>query len=397
MKVRNPLSEKVSKSSLTTSIENLSNRSQISSCRRLVIKIGTSSLTNSKGTLNELQVENLVRVIAELKKNHNKEVLLVTSGAIGAGVGVLGFRKRPVTLPHLQMAAAIGQSHLMSVYGGLFRKENLFCAQILLTHDDLKNRSRHVNAVNAFEAMLAHNVIPIINENDVVAVDEIKVGDNDTLAAMVAIMCKADLMVLMTTTNGLRTSTEPGAPRVPFIESISSRIVKMACGKTNQFSTGGMQTKLLACRQAALVGIPSLIIDSRDPRNLSKALAGEDLGTMIAAPGKLKKLLSKKRYLGFFSECKGTLRLDEGAVNKIRKGNSSLLAVGISSVEGSFPAGSVVALKTIKNEEIGRGITTFSSRQIRLICNNKDNGVTETKTRSNKTVVHHDYLTLLER
>lgn len=377
-------------------IENKQARQTLSKCKRIVIKIGTSSLTNNQGRLNTEQVEKFTKAIAQLQHLHKKEIILVTSGAIGAGVGALGFNKRPTALAHLQMAAAIGQSRLMSVYSDLFEKEDILCAQILLTHEDLRNRMRHINAVNTFEALISHKAIPIINENDVVAVDEIKVGDNDTLAAMVAIMCKADLLVLLTTTDGLRSSNLKEAPRLPYIRQITNKIIALAQGKTNQFSTGGMHTKLLACRKAALVGIPSLILDSSDALNTSRAIAGLDIGTLIGIPKSEKKLHSKKRYVGFFTESKGILYLDQGASNKLKKGLSSLLAVGITKVSGNFRPGCVVEIRTADGQELGRGFTPFSSSEIRRIQGKRSVDIAKLNAKlANKPVIHHDHLTLL--
>lgn len=371
-------------------------RQSLIDCKRLVIKIGTSSLTTSRGALNIEQVQKFTEAVSFLKKKLQKDVLLVTSGAIGAGVAALGFTKRPTALPHLQMAAAVGQSRLMSVYSDLFAKEEILCAQVLLTHEDLKNRARHVNAVNTFEALLSHGVIPIINENDAVAVDEIKVGDNDTLAAMVAIMSKADLLVLLTTSNGVRTSGVSGSPRIPFIESVSPKIVALAQGKTNQFSTGGMKTKLLACKNASRVGIASLILDSLEPSNIYEALSGKDLGTLIGIPITSKKVHSKKRYMGFFQEAKGTLILDDGASKSLSKGSCSLLAVGIIKVSGTFKAGSVVELRNSEQQELGRGRTAFSSTQIKKICGLRTDAIRAIDEKlASGPVVHKDQMLLI--
>ncbi|MFQ5708278.1 MAG: glutamate 5-kinase, partial [bacterium] len=299
-----------------------------------------------------------------------KEVVLVSSGAIAAGVEALGLKNRPNNLPQLQMAAAVGQVRLMSAYDRLFSTEPCSIGQVLLTHDDLTNRTRHLNARNTMMQLLRQGVIPIVNENDVVSVDEIKFGDNDILAALVAILIEADLLLLLTTTDGLRAPYRATKTRrVPYLESVTRETLALAAGKSSEFSLGGMASKLQSAQTAVTVGARVVIADGRKTRVIERILAGEDTGTLIghASDRERPTIGSRKRWIAFFHKTKGTLVIDEGAQTALEKNNNSLLPIGIRSVEGNFSKGALVNVKSLRGKLIARGLVDYSSERIRKI------------------------------
>ena len=338
-------------------------RDSLKSISRLVVKLGTGVLTDSRKQIDPAQLEQLVGQIAALKKS-GKEIVLVTSGAVGAGMGALGYEKRPNELAELQACAAIGQTRLMAIYAELFAKHDLHVAQVLLTHDDLEHHERHLNARNTLVTLLGRGVVPIINENDAVSFTEIKFGDNDKLSALVASLLPADLLVILTTVDGVIENFSKSNPKtIPTIEKIDSTIEKLAGGTTSETAVGGMKSKIEAAKIVVRSGIPLVIASGKKKNVLAKILAGENEGTLfVAQPNKLQ---GRKRWIAFFHHPKGTLFVDDGAKKALRESGKSLLPPGVARCEGDFAAEEVVRICDLNGTEFARGIAKFSAEEIR--------------------------------
>jgi glutamate 5-kinase len=329
---------------------------------RIVLKLGTGVLTDSRKQPDLAQMEQLVAQVAE-QRRAGKEVVLVSSGAVGAGMGALGHDRRPGDLAELQACAAVGQSRLMATYAQLFSAFGLPVAQILLTHDDLQHHERHLNARNTLVTLLRHGVVPIINENDVVSFTELKFGDNDTLSALVASLLPADLLIILTTVDGVIENFGKANPRtIPAIEQIDGAIEKLAGGTNSATAVGGMASKIQAARIAVRSGIPLVIASGRKKRVLARVLAGEEEGTLfVPEPTRLK---GRKRWIAFFHHPKGTLFVDAGARRALREGGKSLLPPGVSRCDGEFASGDVVRICDLDGTEFARGIAGFSAKEI---------------------------------
>ena len=349
--------------------------------RRVVIKLGTGVLTDARKRPDPVQFAQLVAQVAALR-GAGTEVVMVTSGAVGAGMGVLGFDKRPGTLAELQACAAVGQSRLMALYESLFQPYDLTVAQVLLTHDDLADHTRHLNARNTLLTLLKRGVVPIINENDAVSVTELKFGDNDRLSALVASLLPADLLVILTTADGLiENFGTPQARLLSVIEGIDGRVEGMAGGTTSSTAVGGMATKIQAAKIVLRSGIPLVIASGRNFEGLRRILAGEDEGTLFV-PG-AAGLPSRKRWIAFFDRPKGILTVDDGAKLALIDHKKSLLAPGVKVIEGDFQAGDVVAVRGSDGIDFARGLSSASAEQIRR-------GETH-----RQQVVHRDNLVIL--
>ncbi|WP_210509648.1 glutamate 5-kinase [Natronogracilivirga saccharolytica] len=339
--------------------------------KRLVIKVGSRVLVDKQGRPDPAQIQKLTGQIASLR-NQNYEVILVSSGAIAAGVQSLGWPRRPVNLPDLQMAAAIGQGVLLNLYSEQLARYDCRLGQVLLTHGDLNDRIRHLNARNTIMSMLRNGIIPVCNENDVVAVDEIRFGDNDLLAAMVAALIDADLLVLLTTSNGLfRAENGRFTERIPLLEDITDETLAMAQGKGSGWSSGGMGSKLQSADRAIRSGTPVVIADGYQENVVARLLSGEDLGTLITVSSEEQKLKARKKWIAFFHRPQGSLFVDEGAANAITEKGHSLLPVGVSKVEGRFRAGSLVNIRKSDGKVIARGLTAFDRDEIERIKGKK--------------------------
>jgi glutamate 5-kinase len=330
---------------------------------RLVIKLGTGVLTDSRKQPDLHQMEQLVGQIAG-QRQAGKEVVVVSSGAVGAGMGVLGHAKRPNDLAELQACAAVGQSRLMASYERLFARFNLGVAQILLTHADLQHHERHLNARNTLITLLNHGVIPIINENDVVSFTELKFGDNDKLSALVAALLPADLLVILTTVEGvIEGFGKPDAKVIPVIERIDPAIEEMAGGTDSATAVGGMASKIDAAKIAVRSGIPLVIASGRQSQTLARILEGQPEGTwFVPQPTRLQ---GRKRWIAFFHHPKGTLFVDEGARKALRESGKSLLPPGVARCEGDFDSGEVVRICDLNGLEFARGIAAFKSDEIK--------------------------------
>jgi glutamate 5-kinase len=330
---------------------------------RIVVKLGTGVLTDHRKQLDPKQLEQLVGQLAALRQT-GKEVAVVTSGAVGAGMGALGYDARPTNLAEKQACAAVGQTRLMSTYEKLFAKHNLVVAQVLLTHDDLEHHERHLNARNTLVTLLGRGVVPIINENDAVSFTEIKVGDNDTLSALVASLLPADLLVILTTVDGLiENFGSADAKTFSVIETIDTKLEKLAGNTTSETAIGGMATKVQAAKIVVRAGIPLVIAAGRKPDVLARVLAGEDEGTLfVASAGKLR---GRKRWIAFFHHPKGALFVDEGAKLALCEKGRSLLPPGVARCEGEFAAGDVIRICDPNGTEFARGIAKFNATEIR--------------------------------
>jgi len=348
-------------------------RKVLSSARRVVVKVGSRVLVTKTGKPDLDRIGSLVMQIADLRRS-GKEVILLSSGAIAAGVDALGLTVRPSNLPELQMAAAVGQVRLMTVYDRLFSSERCKIGQVLLTHDDLRNRTRHLNARNTMLTLLERDIIPIINENDVVSVDEIKFGDNDVLAALVSILIEADALILITTTNGLRESIDDvDSARIPYLPEVTDKVLDLVSDKRGEFSLGGMASKLKSAQIAADVGVRVVIADGRQHNVIPKIMRGEDIGTLIGGEDQrgLSQINRRKRWIAFFHRTSGAVVVDDGARTAIIDRNVSLLPIGVLDVEGLFPKGALVNVKALDGTIIAKGLVDFSSDQIQQIKGKK--------------------------
>jgi glutamate 5-kinase len=330
---------------------------------RIVVKVGTGVLTDSRKQPDPAQLEQLVAQMAE-QRRAGKEIIFVTSGAVGAGMGALGYEKRPSELAELQACAAVGQSRLMAIYEQLFVKHDLHVAQVLLTHDDLEHHERHLNARNTLVTLLSRGVVPIINENDAISFTEIKFGDNDTLSALVAALLPADLLVILTTVDGVIENFGKANPKtIATIEAIDGALETLAGGTDSATAVGGMKSKIQAAKIAVRSGIPLVIASGRKKTVLARVLAGETEGTVFVP--QTNKLRGRKRWIAFFHHPKGALVVDDGAKTALREKGKSLLPPGIARCEGEFASGDVVRICDRDGTEFARGITGFGAADIR--------------------------------
>lgn len=337
-----------------------------SEVKRIVVKVGSSSLIYDTGKPNLARMEMLVRQLADLH-NRGLDVLLVTSGAIGVGFNRLGYSQKPKSIPEKQAAAAVGQGILMHMYEKFFAEYGVMVGQILLTREDFSDRRRFLNARNTMYALLGLRVIPVINENDTVTVEEIKLGDNDTLAAQVAGLVDADLLLLLSDIDGLYTSnpkTDPGATIIPMVTEINREIEAMAGGAGSSVGTGGMSTKLHAARMAMHSGLPTVLAGAGMDDVIRRVVAGEQVGTVFWPSVRLD---NKKRWIAYCATVQGKLHVDDGAVQALIRRGKSLLPSGITRVEGVFEMGNTVSVIAPDGREIARGIVNYSAGEVNLI------------------------------
>jgi len=326
-------------------------------------------------------MQQLVAQMAE-QRQAGKEIVIVSSGAVGAGMGALGHSKRPTELAELQACAAVGQSRLMATYEKLFKTFGLSVAQILLTHDDLEHHERHLNARNTLVTLLRHGIVPIINENDVVSSTELRFGDNDKLSALVSSLLPADLLVILTTVDGvLQNFGKPDSKTIAVIERIDNAVEKIAGGTDSITAVGGMASKIQAAKIVIRSGIPMVIASGRKKRVLARILEGQEEGTLLVPQA--SRMQSRKRWIAFFHHPKGALIVDTGARKALRENGKSLLPPGVARCEGEFQAEEVVRICDMDGTEFARGIASFSSTQIK------------TGALKRVEVVHRDNLVIL--
>ena len=334
--------------------------------QKIVVKDGTTTLTNEDGSLN---IEKIKKIVSELSNLSDKgyDVVLVTSGAVGAGMGRLNMTERPKTLSEKQALASVGQVALTHLYQLFFQEYGKIIGQILLTRGDFSDRRRYLNARNVCNTLLKNKIIPVINENDAVVSNELKVGDNDTLSALVSGLIDADLLIILSDVQGLYNKNPQkyeDANLIEIVGKIDDDIKKTADGEGSKFGTGGMITKIIAAEMATKIGTNMVIASGDDPKNISRIVEKENIGTLFTK--KNKKISSKKYWLAYGTNKKGLLTIDEGAEKALFKGKS-LLPVGIKSFEGDFDKGTVVKIMNMKNENIATGISNYSSDEIELI------------------------------
>lgn len=338
-------------------------KKQFDSAKRIVVKVGSGVLTASHG-LNIQAIQIISRQI-DLLSQKGIECVLVSSGAIASGLKKVGLSKRPGDIPGRQAAAAIGQAGLILEYEKAFYNYDKKVAQILLTQEDLKNRKRYLNARNTLNTLLSWKVIPIINENDTVATEEIKIGDNDNLSAMIAILMDADILINLTDIDGLYTKdprTNPDAELISFVDTIDKDIQRIAGNIPGALGTGGMLSKIKAAGKVTTAGIPMIIAGGEKPDILTRLFAGERLGTYFA-PGK-SKLSRRKCWIAFSHTPKGKIKIDDGAAEALLKKGKSLLPIGITAIEGSFDIGACVEFTNKDGVKLGIGLVNYSSSDI---------------------------------
>lgn len=376
-------------------MHNLVRREVIDTARTLVIKIGTNALAREDDSLDEDRIARLAEQLHGVRQA-GKRAVLVSSGAVSAGMQLLGLSERPRDLRHLQAAASTGQAQLIHLYDAALRKHGYHASQMLFTANDFKHRDRYLNVRNTLNTLFEFNVIPIINENDTVSIDEIKFGDNDHLAAMVCNLLVSPLLVLLTSVDGLYDGdpSHPDSRVIPLVESWDENLRRLAnSGKTAR-GTGGMISKLEAVRMATKVGESVILANGKDPHVIDRILGGEEVGTLFLADGEL--LPAYKRWIGFTVPPRGVLRLDAGAVSALRERGRSLLAIGITDVVGPFQSGEVVSVCDPSGQEFARGLTNFDSATAgRIRGRNTDQIVEELGDLPYEEVIHRDNLVLI--
>ena len=341
--------------------------------RRVVLKVGTRLLAD------QTAIARLVLQIHELRQS-GRQVILVSSGAVGMGMRASGLKRRPRHLSEVQALAAMGQVTLMAMYEAECAKYGFQAAQLLLTADDLRSRERHLNAVNCIEALLSHDVLPIINENDPGSVSELKFGDNDTLAALLGSMIRADLTIILTTVDGLLDKNPDGTlgKRISVVHGVTAGLKEIASGTDDAaFSIGGMASKLNAAELLNSAGEALWIASGSDADVIARIFAAEDVGTVFLPPDGIHKMGSRKRWLASFSRPAGTVSVDDGAADALTKKGSSLLPSGVVSVTGNFRRGDVVKIaRASTGAVLAKGITNFSSEEAGLIARHKSADLT---------------------
>jgi len=336
--------------------------------RRIVVKVGSSLVTNEGRGLDEVAIGEWCRQMALMAKD-GREVIMVSSGAIAEGMKRLGWATRPQEIHALQAAAAVGQMGLAQMYETKLRENGLGSAQVLLTHADLADRERYLNARSTLLTLLHHKVLPVINENDTVVNDEIKFGDNDTLGALVANLVEADALVILTDQKGLYTADPRKNPAAEFVQEARAgdpALEAMAGGVGSSIGSGGMITKILAAKRAAGSGASTVIAWGREPDALIRLCKGEPIGTLLVA--QTQKQQARKQWMADHLQLRGAVTIDQGAASKLQAEGKSLLAIGMTHVEGDFSRGDVIAIRDVNGLEIARGLANYASSEARLIC-----------------------------
>jgi glutamate 5-kinase len=372
-------------------------REALKAAKRIVVKVGTSTITYSNGKRNFSQIDRLARELSDLQ-NQGKEMILVTSGAVAVGVDRLGLAKKPDTIPGKQAAAAVGQGVLMHTYEKFFADYGQVVAQVLLTKTESLDRHRYTNSRNTFMELLRQRVIPIVNENDVVALDELKIGDNDNMSALVAGIVDADLVIILSDVDGLYTAnpqTHPEAELVHTVTEITPAIEESAGGAGTLRGTGGMATKIQAAKAATSSGINLVIASGTEKNAVPRIVAGEEIGTLFVS--RENRLQFRKRWLAFGARIMGSIIVDEGCCKALHKaGGCSILPAGITGVEGNFEAGSTVSVKDAQGHEMARGLVHYGSEELEKIKGCRSGEIEELLGHKNfDEVIHRDDLVIL--
>ena len=360
-------------------MKNRSTREEIlENIQRIVVKVGTSTLTNENG---HLDIEKIRKIVLELSNLQDKgyDVILVSSGAVGAGMGLLNINEKPKTLAEKQMLSAVGQVSLMQIYQTLFKEHNKIVGQLLLTKEEFSNRKRYLNMRNVCNAFLKRKIIPIINENDAIVSNalKIKVGDNDTMSALVSGLIDADLLIILSDIDGLYNKNPKkyeDANLIHIVGDINEDIKNMAGAEGSKFGTGGMITKIIAAEMVTKIGTSLVIASGDEPKNITRIVEKENIGTLFVK--KNKKISLRKYWLAYGPSKEGALTIDNGAKTAL-KNRKSLLSVGIKSVEGTFDKGAIVEIEDLKGKVIATGISNYSSEEINLIKGEQSENIEE--------------------
>ncbi|MBQ5420155.1 MAG: glutamate 5-kinase [Selenomonas sp.] len=371
-------------------------RQRLQEAKRIVVKVGTSTLTHETGKLNLNRIDKLIREIADLK-NQGKEMILVSSGAIAAGLGKLGLDKKPDSIPEKQAVAAIGQGVLMHIYEKLFAEYGQVMGQVLLTKENSVQHHQYIHSRNSLLAQLAMGAVPVINENDAVAVDEIKIGDNDNLSAMVATLVDADALIILSDIEGLYTAnpaTHPEAELISEIPEITPQVESIAGGAGSKLGTGGMMTKIQAAQIAMSAGVTMVIASGSREGVLREVLTGQNIGTVF--PARESHLRVRKSWLAFGKRLAGEIVVDAGCAAAMRDKGSSLLPAGVVACAGDFAAGSTVRVLTETQQEIARGIVNFDMSTLSRVMGHKSEEITSLVGENvPEEVIHRDNMVLM--
>lgn len=378
-------------------LNNEASREALKKAKRIVIKVGTSTITYANGKRNFSQIDRLAREISDLQ-NQGKEMILVTSGAVAVGVDRMGLPGKPKTIPGKQAAAAVGQGVLMHTYEKFFADYGQIVAQVLITKTEAIDRHRYTNTRNTFMELMRQRVIPIVNENDVVALDELKIGDNDNMSALVAGIVDADLVIILSDVDGLYTAnpqTHPDAVIVPEVAEITPEIEASAGGVGSARGTGGMATKIQAAKAATSSGIHLVIASGTEKNAITRVLQGEELGTLFVS--RENRLQFRKRWLAFGAKIAGSIVVDDGCAKAIRKaGGCSILPAGVFAVQGEFLPGSTVSVIDKDAHELARGLVHYSSAELEQIKGCKSGEIANILGHKNfDEVIHRDDLVIL--
>ena len=363
--------------------------------RRIVVKVGSSLVTNEGRGLDEAAIGEWCRQMALLAQD-GREVIMVSSGAIAEGMKRLGWATRPQEIHALQAAAAVGQMGLAQMYETKLRENGLGSAQVLLTHADLADRERYLNARSTLLTLLQHKVLPVINENDTVVNDEIKFGDNDTLGALVANLVEADALIILTDQKGLYTADPRRDPTATFVHEAragDAKLEEMAGGAGSSIGKGGMITKILAAKRAAGSGASTVIAWGREPDALLRLTQGEAIGTLLVA--QTQKQQARKQWMADHLQLRGSVTIDDGAVSKLKGDGSSLLPIGMTGVDGDFSRGEVIAILDNQGQEVARGLANYAAAEARLLCRKPSSQMSELLGyAAEPEMVHRDNLVL---
>ena len=378
-------------------LNNEASREALQKAKRIVIKVGTSTITYANGKRNFSQIDRLAREISDLQ-NQGKEMILVTSGAVAVGVDRMGLPGKPKTIPDKQAAAAVGQGVLMHTYEKFFADYGQIVAQVLITKTEAIDRHRYTNTRNTFMELMRQRVIPIVNENDVVALDELKIGDNDNMSALVAGIVDADLVIILSDVDGLYTAnpqTHPDAVIVPEVAEITPEIEASAGGVGSARGTGGMATKIQAAKAATSSGIHLVIASGTEKNAITRVLQGEELGTLFVS--RENRLQFRKRWLAFGAKIAGSIVVDDGCAKAIRKaGGCSILPAGVFAVQGEFLPGSTVSVIDKDAHELARGLVHYSSAELEQIKGCNSGEIANILGHKNfDEVIHRDDLVIL--
>lgn len=378
-------------------MNNEASREALKKAKRIVIKVGTSTITYANGKRNFSQIDRLAREISDLQ-NQGKEMILVTSGAVAVGVDRMGLPGKPKTIPGKQAAAAVGQGVLMHTYEKFFADYGQIVAQVLITKTEAIDRHRYTNTRNTFMELMRQRVIPIVNENDVVALDELKIGDNDNMSALVAGIVDADLVIILSDVDCLYTAnpqTHPDAVIVPEVAEITPEIEASAGGVGSARGTGGMATKIQAAKAATSSGIHLVIASGTEKNAITRVLQGEELGTLFVS--RENRLQFRKRWLAFGAKIAGSIVVDDGCAKAIRKaGGCSILPAGVFAVQGEFLPGSTVSVIDKDAHELARGLVHYSSAELEQIKGCNSGEIANILGHKNfDEVIHRDDLVIL--